>query len=419
MIYLLLLLTFFFSAFGFGGSRMVEKTLNNGVRIILKETKGEGILGGYIFIKSGTHEEWKRGLTNLTSIMLLRGTKKFDSFQIASAFEDYGGSISADTTDDYVQIGFATKTEGLDKALEVLESMLLEPTFPEEQLEREKKNVISAIRSKREKGFELAMENLRRLTFKGTPYEVSPLGTEEDVSKIEKDDLVKRWNQILKGKNVVFVLVGDFNAEEVLPKVEKVLSKIPPGEFTFKEENTSVEESKVVYVSRQGAQATILCAWNGPKLDDGNWFSFKVLDAVLGTGMTSKLFQFLREQKGYAYATYSMFPTRLFSPRLFTYVGTSPDKAEDALKDMLEVVRNSTIKEEDVELAKSKIIGGFLLSHQTRLSQAWYLGFYEVMGLGWKMDEEYPKLIQKVSLKDVLSARDRFIKEHHCVVVKP
>ena len=127
----------------------------------------------------------------------------------------------------------------------------------------------------------------------------------------------------------------------------------------------------------------------------------------------------LREKKGYAYATYSFYPTRFMAPRLFAYVGTSPDKGDSALKDLLKLVRNPELDEKDVEIARRKIIGDFLLDHQTRLKQAWYLGFYEVMGLGWRMDSEYPERIKDVTLEEVRRAVERYIKKHHCVVVHP
>jgi len=135
--------------------------------------------------------------------------------------------------------------------------------------------------------------------------------------------------------------------------------------------------------------------------------------------MTSRLFRVLREEKGYAYATYSFYPTKRFAPRLFAYVGTSPQKKEEALKDLVAVVKDDKVSEEEVRIAKSKEIGGFLLSHQTRLKQAWYLGFFEVMGMGWKMDLLYPERIKAVKKEEVEEAIRTYVNYHHCVVVEP
>ncbi|MCS7171701.1 MAG: insulinase family protein [Aquificaceae bacterium] len=414
----IILLLFLVSLAG-GGEKVQEYILPNGVKLILKETKGKGIVSGVILIKSGTHGEGKRGLTSLTATLLTKGTKSYSSYQIASTFEDYGGNVYASAGDDFLEIGFSTKVEGLAEALRVLNSMLKEPSFSQEDLQREKRNALQAIRSRRERGHELAMDNLRRLTYSGSNYEVMPIGTEEDIQNIGREDLLKRWSELLLSKNVVVSLVGDFRTEEVLPLLREAFSSIPSGNYDLKVKDVPMEKDILEKVKRPGSQATVLCAFDAPPFSGKDYYAFKVLDALLGDGMTSKLFKELREKRGYAYAVYSTYPTRLASPRLIAYIGTSPEKREDALRDMLDLVKKVDITPQDVELAKNKIIGDFLLAHQTRLRQAWYLGFFEVMGFGWRMDQDYPEMIRSVTIEDVQRVREKHLKKHHCVVVEP
>ena len=398
---------------------MLERELPNGVKLLIKETEGKGIVSAVMFIRAGQHGETKRGETHLLMSLITKNTKNYNSYQIASAFEDYGGYIYSSSADDYSEIGFSTHAEGLGKALEVFKDILTNPSLQEEDIEREKRNTIVNIRSKREKGFQYAMEHLRKLTYNGTPYETSPLGTEEDIEKIDKNDLLRRWKEILKGENVVFALVGDVKAEQVLPKLEEILRAIPSGEYKLPSESVQIDKTQVLRVKREGTQATILCAFNAPPKDSEDYFTFKVLASLLGDGMTSKLFKELREKKGYAYATFAFYPTRLNSPRLFSYVGTSPEKKENALKDMLKVIKELDTNEEEVELAKKKIIGDFLLDHQTRIRQAWYLGFYEVMGFGWQMDAKYTEKIEEVSAAKLKETLKQYDEKYHCVVVEP
>lgn len=417
---LIILFLLFCLSFSAGGVKVQEYTLENGVRLLLKETEGNrGLVSGVIFIKAGTHGERKRGLTNLSALLLTKGTKGFKAYEIASAFEDYGGSIYASASDDYVEIGFSTRVEGLERGLRVIKSLLLEPLFSEEDLERERQNVLQAIRSRRERGQELAMDRLRRITYRGSNYEVAPLGLEEDIRSIKREDVEERWRQILRGRNVVVALVGDFRTEEVLPLVRDTFSSIPEGFYEVRAVDVPMVDSQVERVKRPGSQATIVCAFDAPDFKGDEYYAFKVLDAILGDGMTSKLFRELREKRGYAYAVYSTYPTRLASPRLIAYIGTSPEKREDALSDLLEVIRKVEITPQDVEVAKNKIIGGFLLSRQTRARQAWYLGFFETMGLGWRTDQEYPERIRAVTFEQVQRVREKYLKVHHCVVVEP
>lgn len=416
MIYIILL---FLISFSFGGGKVEEYQMPNGAKLIIKETKGRGIVSGVILIKSGTHGEGKRGLTNLMATLLTKGTKSYNSYEIASTFEDYGGSVYTSVADDYIEIGFSTKVEGLKKAVDVIKSMLKEPTFSLEDIERERRNIIQAIRSKRERGHDLAIDALRRITYRGSNYEVDPLGLEEDLRDISREDILKRWKEVILSRNLVFSIVGDFKREEILPMIKDLLMSLPEGEFSFNAINVPMEEDLLENIKRPGSQATILCAFDAPDFKGEDYFAFKVLDSILGDGMSSKLFRELRERKGYAYAVYSTYPTRLASPRLIAYIGTSPEKRDDALRDMVEVIKKVEIDQKDVELAKNKIIGDFLLNHQTRLRQAWYLAFFEVIGLGWRMDEEYPERIKGVSFEEVKRVRDKYLNFHHCVVVEP
>lgn len=413
----------FLSAFvlsGFGGAEVVEKTLPNGVRLIVKETRGKGIVSGVVFFRGGLHGEVKRGETNLLFTLLLKGSEKFpSSYDVSLPFERYGGYIYSSSGNDFSEVGFVTKVEGFEKALRVIRDIVESPLLREEDLEREKKNVIVSIRSKRERGMEMAMEELRKLTYRGTPYEVSPLGTEESVASIERGDLLRRLGELRKGGNVVVSVVGDMPAGDMLKLLEEAFRWMEEGELELSADTVPIPESEVVRVKREGTQATILCAVEAPPRDAREYFVFKVLSSALGDGMTSLLFRELREKKGYAYATYAFYPTRIGPPRLFSYVGTSPEKKEDALSDMLALLKKPDLTVEDVEVAKSKIIGDFLLDHQTRLRQAWYLGFYEVMGMGWEMDGEFPRRIEEVSLEDILSALSRYVDDHHCVVIEP
>ncbi len=415
-----LILIILLATTSFGGHKVLEKTLSNGIKVIVKHTEGKGILSGVIFVRGGKLGEELPGTTSLLFTLLLKGTKSYPtSYDISLPFEKYGGYIYSSSGDDFSEIGFSVKVEGFKEAMGVIREILTEPLLRDEDIEREKKNTIVAIKSRRERGMELAMDNLRRITFKGTPYETHPAGTEESVGKILRSDLLKRFKDLIKGSNIVVSIAGDMDPSEVISSVSRALGEIQKGRAVRKFRGRRIKKSRVVRVKRPGTQATILCAFNAPQRRTRDYFAFKVLTSILGDGMTSKLFRILREEKGYAYATYSFYPTRLISPRLFAYVGTSPQKKEKALEDLLRVIKKPPISGDDLATAKSKIIGDFLLDHQTRMRQAWYMGFYEVMGFGWRMDLRYTKRIREVTLKDVKRAIKKYIDHHHCVVVEP
>jgi predicted Zn-dependent peptidase len=148
----------------------------------------------------------------------------------------------------------------------------------------------------------------------------------------------------------------------------------------------------------------------------------KVLNGILGSGFTSRLFQELREKRGLAYAVGSFFPTRINMGRFIAYIGTAPQKTEEAVKGIEKVVMEveKGISEEEIQIAKEKIVGSFLLEHQTRAKQAWYIGWFETIGLGYEMDKKYPEKINKVKKEDIYEAWKNYIPlGYRCVIVKP
>lgn len=400
---------------------IVKEVLPNGLTVVLKQTKGFGIVSGVLFFRGGILDEKVAGSTRLATYLTIKGSERFSKDEIAETFEDYGGGLGTSTADEYSTVEFSTKVEGLRRAFEVLGDMVLRPRFSEEDLEREKRNTITAIRSEKENPFRFAYSELKRLTFGGTPYERDTLGDEESVMGITREVLLKRWGELVKGGRMVLSVVGDFeSAKEVLKSIGEFFGAVPSEGFSYPRFEKPIGENALKRVHREGSQSTIICAFNAPAYDSGDYWAGKVFNAVLGDGFTSLLFRELREKRGYAYATTSFYPTKINLPRFFTYVGTSPDKEEGALRDMLEITASMPFGAEDVEVAKRKIVGDWLMDHQTRLRQAWYLGWFETIGLGYELDAVYTDRIREVSFEEVRAIREKYIDSlHHCAVVSP
>ncbi|WP_457642141.1 M16 family metallopeptidase [Persephonella sp.] len=404
---------------------MIKNILPNGLTILFKETEGHGIIAGTVFVRGGSLEDpkGKKGLTNLTLKMLLKGTKNFSSYEINKVFEDSGGYISTSAGEEFSTIEFAMRTDDLKKGLKILKDIIYNPLFPEDKLEMEKSNVIAQIKAKKEEGFSYAFDELRKLIYKGTPYEYSPLGTVEDIKNIAAEDLKKRWKELLNGSRWVVSFVGDISYAEVEEDIKSVFGKINNTEkYQYPVYSYHITGENCTELSREGAQTTILVAYNAPDAVDRYYFSMKVLNGIAGSGFTSRLFQELREKRGLAYAVGSFFPTRINMGRLIAYIGTAPEKTEEALKGIREVINSigEDITDEELKTAKEKIVGNFLLEHQTRAKQSWYLGWFEAIGLGYEMDEKYTDYINKVTKQEIIEAWKRYIPEGNiCVIVKP
>lgn len=418
----LVLLFLFYNSFGGERFLSLKKYTQDGATVILKETKGPGIVAGTVFIVGGSVEDpvGKRGLTNLTIKLLIQGSKRYDSLSINKFFESSGGYITASASEEVSTIDFAVRTEDFDKALEIIADIFQNPLFPEEKLRIELENTKAQIRAKKEESMAFAFEKLRLEVFKDTPYEFSPLGNEEELDNITIQDIRSRWRQLYVSGRLIISIVGDMPIRDMEKSVSKL--KIPDGKRPeFRAISLTINNSCSIY-NREGAQSTILMLYPAPKLSSQDYFSFRVLNAILGSGFTSKLFQELREKKGYAYAVGSTYNPRFNFGTIVSYIGTSPQKTDDAIKDMKEVINSlpSIITEEDLNTAKEKIIGDFLMAHQTRAKQAYFLGWFELIGLGYQYDEKFPEIIKSIKLQEILSVYKKYLTgSFFCLVVKP
>ena len=421
-------LIFSYSSFGKdnnGGQEVIKNILANKTAVLFKETEGFGIIAGSIFIKGGSIEDpkGKKGLTNLTFKMALKGTKNYNFISFNKLFEDSGGYISASVAEEYSIIEFALRVEDLEEGLKRIKDMLLNPVFPEDKLEQEKQNTIAQIIAKKEEGFSYAFDELRKIIYKDTPYQYPVLGEVSDVKTISKKDIQKRWNELMESSRFVVSFVGDVSYSKVENLIKDTFGSLKnKKDYKFPVYNYEIGNVGCKTVKREGAQSTILYAYNAPSVKDKEYFAMKVLNGVLGSGFTSRLFQELREKRGLAYAVASFFPTRINMGRLFAYIGTAPEKTEESVEGIKEVVNSISkgVSDEEIQIAKEKIVGHFLLDHQTRAKQSWYLGWFETVGLGYKFDKLYVDYINKVNKNDILEAWKNYIpKGYACVIVKP
>jgi predicted Zn-dependent peptidase len=371
-----------------------------------------------IFLKDGAIDEPIKGLTNITTSLTGKKTTSKTSQEINEVFENVGGFLRFKTYGDFITISIATKKANIKESIDTLKDILTNSVFEEETLEIEKQNVLSTLKSRKERPFDFAFDNLRKILYKNTPYEISSLGTEESVKSISLEDVKKRYADILNQEPIISVVADNLEDEdlETIKSVLDIFSKsqgTPPANICPK-----VDKDEVINIKRGGAQASIMCGYDAPlPIDKNEYFAFKVLNAILGNGMSSMLFKILREEKGYAYAVNSSISTNIYCSKMIAYIGTSVEKSQSALEDLNDIIKNLEIDEEDITLAKQKLIGNFSLEHQTRFSKSYTMGYYELIGLGKDAFLDYENLVNKVSKEDIEHVYKTYINHHKCVVV--
>ena len=399
---------------------MVELArLSNGLKVLLREEKGFEILAGTLFMPGGSSADPVEGITLLTLRTAFKRSLKRSPESFYSLQEQMGTPFSPEVSADYSQLRFQAVSRFSGDYVALLTETVQSPGFEAESFEVEKSSLLASIRAKRENSFTLAYETVMRMTYRGAPYSKMPYGSLETVSSLGLDDCSDWFGRAFIPEGSVVSLCGDLKG---IDGVLKRLEELPLKPAKTERFSLLIEETKTEFVHRKGsAQTFVLIALNAPAVSEPLYPVYKLLNTVLGEGIGSLLFQELREKRGFAYSTGSIYPSRVNTGRLLVYIGTSPEK-EEAVRGELRTLLSrlpSLISEELLERSRRYFRGTYLLDHETRGKKAWYSGFWEVLGRGWSYDEEFLKEIEKVEFEDILKVAEKISQEpFHEVVVK-
>ncbi|TCK03916.1 M16 family metallopeptidase [Phorcysia thermohydrogeniphila] len=393
--------------------------LRNGIKVLLNPVDGFEIVACNVFIPRGSSFDRKPGITTLSFKTAFKRSSLRSPLEFSKLQERFGTPFVPEVSVDYSLVRFQVVPEGVVEFFRLFKEVVENPDFSAESFKVEKESLLAAIRSKIENSFSLAYEKIVKMTYCGTSYENMPYGSEESVSSTSLEEAESWFRGSIFPEGTVFSICGKLHSlEEILPLLEGL--ETFPGDL--KRPTTGIRETKKEVVKRKGsAQSFLMVAVEAPAVNEGGYVEFRLLNTLIGEGIGSVLFQELREKRGFAYSTGSIYPTRLGKSRLFLYIGTSPEKEKDVEKALLELLRNlpDFVTPESVSRAKRYLRGGFELDHETRSKKSWYAGFWEVMGKGYSYDSSFIEMIEGISVERLREiAEDVALRPFHEVVVK-
>ncbi len=389
-------------------------TLKNGSALWVKERKSQPLISIGAFATGGFWKETsgKYGITTLMTKCLQKGTLKKDHARFSHEIESYAAHLDTVLEKDYWGVQLDVLKPNFEKSLDLMLESLYEPAFDGGEVEKEKKLQISAIERLKDDPAEYALLQSDLVSFESTPYAHMPLGTVDTVSRLSARD-VREWHrQHISGLLLTWVAVGDFDAAEL----KKILdAKLPAaqakrsGKFPFPLRH--VLESRLVNLESDSQQANLVVGFKAPSFHSPGYFSFRVLNTLLN-GMGGKLFIELREKKSLAYSVFAAHDAGALAGIYQIYLGCAPSKAPEAQRELLKVLDSfaqGKITQQELERAKTYMIGLYQVGFQSNRSQVSSYARYELSGWGAPWVEKFPDLIQRVTLKDVRAAARKYL----------
>ena len=409
-----------------GAQELGRFVLDNGLVVIVESSVESKTEAFELFIRVGVADEppEANGITNLVQHVLLKSTETRDATAIANAIEDVGGVLDAEAETDVARVSCLVTADVYQIGLEILADVVARPTFPEEEIEKEKAAIVAEIGAQEDQSFSFAYHRLRRAMYGGHPYGRSPVGTVSCVSRLTREDVLDHYRRYYRAPNMVLSVAGGIPVAEMREAIEREFASLSGDEVE------RLPSSAVVWPERGGErtydreilQSYILIGYPGARITSEDYVPLKVLDAVLSGGMSSRLFVNVRDRKGLAYDVGSFIPTRRDPAPFVIYLGTNPATARQAvaaLEHETERVREEPVPDEEVERSKRYLSGRWRAEHQRSSDRAYYRGWFEVLGIGYEFDNRYPLLIETVTWEDLAEAAQTYLKNPTLVMLKP
>ena len=388
----------------------IEKAvLDNGLTVLLKEDTNLPIVSIKALFLGGLRAETEEtnGISNLTSRMLLRGTKTRSAQTLAQEIESLGASIEPFSGSNSFGLSLDILSQDLDKGLRLLADIVINPDFSEEELTREKNLVLSQIKARDDNVFKLAFKSLRQVLFKVHPYRFNELGTEESVKRINRRDIVEFYKNFGLPNNMVLAVFGDIESEDTLKLIEKSFAKLNPAEISLNLPSESFSEKpaeSIIQVPKQ--QAVIMFGFPGVRLTHAGRYPLEVLNSIL-TSAGGRLFQRIREELGQAYALGGDSLPGIEQGFYYIYVSTAPENLDEVKEIILQEIQNlktDYVDEKELSAAKSSLIGIQKMGLQTYSALAFKSGLDELYGLGFDNYKLYQERISGVTKEDIMSS---------------
>lgn len=415
----ILLSVILFSTVSFGGTKMEIFTLNNGIKVIFKQTKSVEILClKFITPISVLQEESsKSGATSLLYNSMIKSTKKRDAGTLATDIENLGSSISPDLEYEYSGWTLNCMSQYFDQSCEILSDIILNPAFDSTETDKERELMIQAIKVRQDSIKSVARDKfISDFYDKKHPYSKIKSGTEETLKDLTQQDLKDCYNKIYSTKGIVITVVGNIKKSVLKKTLNKYF-----GQMNLTQEKTNIvlpdnplRTGEDTVVNSKFNQAFIIYAYDAPNVSDKDSITLKMINLVLGARMTGRLFIELREKLGLAYEVNSTYPTRLDKSYFEIYIGLDKkniDICKQGIEKIMTDLCNTKITDKEINDTLNFIKGIYLLSHQSVERQAYYLSAREMLGLGYEYDDKYIDLLSKVTSDDIIKVANKYFKQ--------
>jgi predicted Zn-dependent peptidase len=408
---------------------MLEKfVLPGGLRVLVEELPHTHSvsLGCFVGVGSGHETRELSGIAHFIEHMLFKGSARRPSPRLISdAIEGVGGILDAYTSFESTVYYAKVADIHFDRALDVLADMLLNPLFDPRDVEKERRVITEELRQTADTPSDLVHLLLDRAMWGDQPLGRDIAGDEATVAVITRDQIVEHWRRYYTLANMVVSIAGNIDAARAVAAVERAFARLPVGALACcLPSQPPLPGPALLLQSDDSEQGNFCLGFPGLAQNDPDRRAMQVFDTVIGGGMSSRLFQEIREELGLAYSVGSYSREHHDAGKWVIYGSVEPDKLHQCLATVMRELRSALadgITDDELQRIKEQVKGGILLSLEDTWSVAARNGSHELRYGRVIPVEQVVAEVEAVTREDVLRVAQRVLREEamHLAVIGP
>lgn len=364
----------------------------------------------------------KAGLANLTAELLTEGTKKRKATDISEEIEFIGASLGASVDSDYTLITLSVLKKDIEKGFGLFSDIALNPTFPEEEIKRNKELIKGSLKQSEEDPSFVASKAFKKAVYGELPYGRLVTGSVETIDAIRKEDILRFHSELYRPNNALLSVVGDLTGDELNSLINRFLSEWKSGEIPKRPSLLApAKKRETILIERDLTQANIILGHEGVSRGNPDYYAVSVMNYILGGGgFSSRLMQTVRDEMGLAYDIHSFFAPYKEGGLFEVVVQTKNESANTVITvihEQMNRIQKGQVTDQELGDAKAYLTGSFPRRLDTNRKIADFLAVVEFYGLGLDYVEKYPLYIKSVTKDDVSRVARKYLDPVDLVTV--
>lgn len=386
--------------------------LDNGIPLVTECIRSVHSVTLGIWVKVGSRFEppEKNGLSHFLEHMFFKGTRKRSARDIAVEIDSIGGDLNAFTSRETTTFYVKVLDQHIKRGIDLLTDIFLHSTFPEEEIEKEKRIIKEEIKMVEDTPDDYINDLFYQDVWGNRGIGLPVLGRRETVKSFKKEDIIGHIKKYYGTKDIVIACAGNFNPEELLDSLNKLLGGLRRGSEPERGETPEFRPSVKVY-QKELSEVHICMGVKGLPQASPERYVLYIINAILGAGVSSRLFQEIREKRGLAYSIYSFIASYMDTGLFGVYAGTARKRVSEVIDLVVKEMKGlkDTIKEEELQRAKDQIKGNLILGLESTSNRMQNIARQEIYYGRYYSPEEVIRLIDGVTLNQVRNLAERLM----------